>query len=336
MNRRASISLPAVASGATAPLFAKLPAATGHPTPRHPDLVTRRRVGCWTARLAAAALVAGGCASSLSTMQPATVVPKHQIHAVAALDVSIPVSAAATLISEGEDIAMKELQGGSLTTADRDRLIDASVALMLNAPSIGQELQIGYGLFDRTEVDLRYALSALRLGFRYQFLGPLGTSGKASHGFVGTVGLGASHYAEAIPVPDVLDKVIDAKDFVRNEVDVPLQFGWSSDLFHVWFGPKLVYSRFGSSLSVCTGIDTQTKMCTTRAGARVHGSALFTAGQVGAAIGWKHVWFAAELTVAYLVASADGTVTDGNTTIDRHFAPSDLVVYPAFGLLGRF
>jgi hypothetical protein len=294
------------------------------------------RVVRLAAGLTATVVASGGCASSLSTMQPATVVPRHQFHAVAAVDVSIPVSAAATLISDGEDIAMKELQGTPLTTADRDRLIDASVALMLNAPSIGQDLQIGYGIFERTEVDLRYALSALRLGLRYQFLGPTSTSGAASHGFAGTVGLGVSHYAEAIPVPDFLDKVVDAKDFVRNEVDLPLQFGWSSDLFHVWFGPKLVYSRFGSSLSVCTAFDTQAKTCTNRAGARVNGSALFTAGQVGAAIGWKHVWFAAELTVAYLFASADGTVTDGSTSVDRHFAPSDLVVYPAFGLLGRF
>lgn len=286
--------------------------------------------------LLALSALSGGCASSLSTMQPATVVPRHHIHAVAAYDVSLPVSASARMIDEGQDIARKELQGASLNDADRDRLIDTSVALMLNAPSFGQDLQIGYGLFDRTEIDFRYALAALRLGARYQFLGP--TDG---HGFAGTIGLGVTHYAEAIPVPDFLEQVVDAHDFVRNELDVPLTFGYSSKIFHVWFGPKLVLSRFGSALSVCTRFDQDTRSCTRRASASVDGSAWFAAGQVGAAVGYKYVWFAVELTVARFSATADGTVTGDTTAPDtttyaRHFAPTDVVLYPAFGLIGRF
>ena len=96
-----------------------------------------------------------------------------------------------------------------------------------------------------------------------------------------------------------------------------------------------------SSLSVCTRFDPEGRSCTRRAGATVDGSAWFAAAQVGAAVGWKHVWFAAELTVARFSATADGTVTGDTTMADtstyaRHFAPTDVVLYPAFGLLGRF
>ena len=136
--------------------------------------------------------------------------------------------------------------------------------------------------------------------------------------------------ANADPVlATVSDLTLD--DFSRVELDVPLSFGVSGKVGHLWFGPKLVFSRYDAHLTAC--LSPGDSGCAREATLGVGGTAFYVAGQLGAAIGWKRVWFAAELTVAYVSAGADVELSMGGHSSSHHVSSDGVVLQPAVGLL---
>lgn len=314
-----------------------------------------------------------GCAPALSTLQPATVVPHKHVHGVVGYGISVPVGGIARSVGEAKDAVDRAESGEELTDEERDRLIETSVGLALNPPSFGNEFQLGYGLMKNVEVDVRYAVSSWRLGARYQFMTPpeygppapasapapmpppdgvtmgeaaiepIGVSSSTpvrtpirAAGMSGTAGIGISRYTLGLPgAPRFARRIVDVDDFTRIDVDVPVLFGISHEIIHVWAGPKMVVSFMDAGVNVCTEIDTSNGNCTRRADASLKARTIYAAGQAGIALGYKYAWLAVEFTGAYARTEMKGTVSDGTTRENRKYTFNDFILYPVVGLIIR-
>ena len=279
----------------------------------------------------AAALLAGGCAPALSTMHPATVAPHRSVDAGAGFGISVPVAGVSSAVGTAKDNVERTEDGQPLSDADRDDLIRTSLGLVLNPPSFGSQYRAAYGIADGLEVDLRYALSAWRLGARWQMIRPQGPE----RPLAGSLGIGVSRYVFSLGVPDYLEPIVDVDDFTRWDVDVPVLFGASHDMFHVWGGPKVVASFMSAGIDVCTRIDTAERECVERTTATLDGNAFYFAGQIGGAVGYKHVWLGAELTTAYVTGEASGTLKTPDVDEKRRYRFGDVILYPVVGLIIR-
>lgn len=260
-----------------------------------------------------------GCAPSLATMQPAHVAPRGHVQATAAVEVGVPKGGVDAVVDNGRAL-VAAAQSGMLTDEQKWKLFDAAANLVASPPSASQHLAIAYTVVDRTEASLRYVGGGWRLGGRYQVLrredAPLDV----------VVGLGASRSTTPIPLGNILP-VVEIEDFTRWTFDLPILAGTSGEWFRVWFGPRLLYTRFDTRMRLELYADeVQT--------ATFVGSAFYYGGQVGAAIGYRKVFFGVELTMAALTGSATATTMLAVPT--RKTELSGFVTYPAFGLMGEF
>lgn len=273
-------------------------------------------------RLAPACVVLlGACAPALSTFTPAPVAPHQHFRGATALGVSIPTGSIGEAFDTAEKLAEAVIDGRALTDDEVGDLFESTSKVLVNLPSVNYELQGRYGIVKYLDLGLRLALpGAIRLDGRYQFLRREGSD------FAASVGLGLTYYSLEIPVPSPIDEVIEIEDFTRYELDIPLLFGWSSDIGHVWFGPKLVLTSYSVSMNADLGTEIEL--------GSISGTGLYYGVQIGGAIGYKYVWVAAELTIAGLSGSEDLEVPA--LAIKRSSSLGGAVFYPAFGLILQF
>ncbi|MCK6535647.1 MAG: hypothetical protein L6Q84_21970 [Polyangiaceae bacterium] len=269
-------------------------------------------------RVAALALtLVSGCAPALSTFVPAETTPEGHVRATGGLGLNVPAGQIDDAYEVAEALADRA-ETQALTADEKDQLIIKTAGVMLNPPSATWEVQGRYGIHRRADVGLRHASGALRGDGRFTFLKP-----SAEGDLAGSVGVGLAYYTFEIPVPPPMDSVIEIDDFRRYELDVPLLFGWSWEMAHVWFGPKLLISRYSTGMSARFVDEVRV--------VDVSGTNLYYGGQVGAAVGYKKVWLGLELTVAGLSGAAKIDVPAAGRSIDAKFG--GLVVYPTIGVL---
>jgi hypothetical protein len=268
----------------------------------------------------ALALFGAGCAPSLATLQPAHVAPAGHLQATAAMEIGVPTGTVARVVDTGRDLAT--MDPDQLSDAERVQLFEAGVTVAASPPAFGPHFALAYTLVDRLEVGLRYAGEGWRLGGRYQILR---RSEAAPVDLV--LGVGVARSAKQIPVDDIIP-VVKVDDFTRWTVDVPLLVGTSSSWFRVWGGPKVALSRYDVALRLAlAGVDPVL--------ASFDGKALYFGGVGGLALGYRHLFLAAELTLLWLSGSA--TMNAPNLMIAGRSVEMDgLVVYPSFGLIGEF
>jgi hypothetical protein len=269
---------------------------------------------------ALASVAAAGCAPSLATMQPAHVGPKGSIQVTAAVEVAIPPGAIIDAIDAGETISDRAANGQPISDTDRARLFNAAINLLASPPSFGPHFAVAYAVLDRVEVGLRYAGQGWRLGGRYQLVrrdeGPCDL----------VVGLGLARSSYAVPLGDVIP-VIQIDDFTRWTIDVPLTAGTSRSWFHVWAGPKLVYSHFDTAMRLVIPNEAAEL-------ASFAGHSIFFGGLAGVAVGYRHVFLGLELTVGHISGSATAAASTAGASYSAEL--SGTIVYPAFGLMGEF
>ena len=268
--------------------------------------------------LAVIAAAFAACAPSLATMQPAHVAPKGHFQATAGLEVGIPTGAIVRAIDAGKTLSDAAAQG-SLTADQERQAFEAGVNVLASPPSAGPHLALAYTPVERFEIGVRYAGDGWRVGTRYQIL----RHDEAP--FDLTVGAGLSRSAYAIPVGDIIP-ILQVDDFTRWTVDVPVLVGTSRSWYRIWAGPKLLWSHFATALRLSIpGGDTEL--------ASFEGQATYVGGQAGLALGYRHLFFGVELTLAEMFGSASVTATSLPAVRPVDF--SGFVVYPAFGLLGE-
>jgi hypothetical protein len=269
-----------------------------------------------------AAALAAGCATSLSTFQPAHVAPRGHVQVEAGVDLAVPTGTVGSALDAARTLAGAARER-RLNEDEVLQLFDAGVRLAVDPPSFVQHLGLAYTVLDGWELGLRKTPGAWRLGSRLQL------RQQDLHGYDLTVGLGVQRFTFDFPVGRILDYV-DVQDFTRYNVDLPILWGTRSQHHRLWGGPRVVLSRFdarlGQDLPAVGGVDVPPTT------ASAQGRGLYLGGQGGVAVGHRKVFVGLELTVVRLFASADVYALDRTRRADL----DTWVIYPGMALLGEF
>ena len=94
-------------------------------------------------------LMGAGCAPVLSSMQPARTVDEGKLAWGTGLDGSVPVSGIFDTVDVLDQTDQVLAAGGELSEAQVRDVVDASLALLLNPPSLSSQFAFAYGLTDQ-------------------------------------------------------------------------------------------------------------------------------------------------------------------------------------------
>jgi hypothetical protein len=265
-------------------------------------------------------LQVASCAPALSSFTPAHVAPRKHVQAELGLDVSIPTGTIGDVVDAGKALA-DSAEDRELSDSEQAQLLRAGAALALNPPSATPHVGFAYTLLDHFEIGGRYSIGALRLGARYQFLE------QAPDGVDLTAGLGGARYVYEFPISDQIP-LIHLEDFTRWQLDLPLLVGKHGSWYRVWGGPRVLLTFYGTELTFeqpeIPGVTAEKKVA-----ASLDGVATYLGGQMGAAIGYEHVFFGFELTIAKFWTSADLKLPGRELDVDL----DSLIIYPGFALM---
>ena len=264
--------------------------------------------------------MAASCAPSLSSFRPAHVPQKGHVHVTAGADVSVPTGSAGDTVDAGKTLA-RASRSRELTQSERDQLFDAGVLFTANPPSLLQHFLIAYAPLARTEVSLRYAGGAWRLGGRYQ----IWEQGNG-HDWDLTAGVGLSRQSVGIPLSEVIN-LLEINDYERWGFDLPLAIGRRGSWYRAWGGPRLMYTRGDGSVRLNLPATNSSAARTETAAAEANG--FYWGGQAGLAIGYQHVFLGFELTLVQFSGEATIGLNDRTRTVDV----STFVVYPGLALM---
>ncbi|HEY0706471.1 MAG TPA: hypothetical protein VGG33_06735, partial [Polyangia bacterium] len=267
-------------------------------------------------------LAVSGCASALSSFQPAHVGPKGQVRAEVGSDVAIPTATIASSLDAAKTLA-SAARTRELSEAEKTELFKAGLNLALNAPSLVNHVGITYNPADQWEVGLRYAGSAWRLGGRRQLLT------QTTDGTDLSVGVGVSRATYEFPISDIID-VVRLNDFERWNIDVPITAGWQGPAHRIWLGPRLAYMHHSASMTIQvpgdpTGVAEDDV-------ASSEGDGFFVGALAGAAVGYRWLFVAAELSIVRLLGDAELNVFGRTTSADT----SSWIITPGLALMGEF
>lgn len=261
--------------------------------------------------------LASGCATSLSTNQPAHVPEQGHFQTELGFDVSVPTTSADKIIDAAQELE-EVAATRPLTEAEKAAIVDGAAYLTLNPPSVSPHAGVFFAPLQNWEAGVRVTGGHVRLSGRHQFLH------QAEHGFDLSAGLGAGVSFAEPPVDQVLETMaID--QFSRWTLDVPLSIGQKEDWFRWWGGPRLVFSRTGQRISLNLPNETPVQ-------GRVDGWQLYTGVTAGLAMGYDWIFMGPELTVVGLVGNADVT----GLNIIESTDVSSFVVHPSFAVMMEF
>lgn len=262
-----------------------------------------------------------GCATSLSTFQPAHVAAKGSFSAEAGLDLSAPLGTIGKTIDGAKTLA-SAARSRELTPAEKQQLFDAGANLALNPPLFVEHVGITYSPFEHWELGVRYAAQAWRLGLRRQLMR------QEVHGVDLTIGAGVQHFSFDLPIGDIID-VLEVDEYVRWNIDVPILFGTHSDYYRLWGGPRLVMSQFSTRIAL--HLPATQNMAAMTEQATVDGWGTYVGAQGGVAIGYRHLFVGVELTVVRMISAAHLTALGNARDVDL----GGWVIYPGLALMGE-
>ncbi len=254
-----------------------------------------------------------GCASSISTLQPAQTLKKGTFHLSAGMEIPVPASQLKNFVDTAkeiqDDIKASLLADPNFVPTDEQQrsLLNAAVGLGFNGVVIPQPVLVArYGIRDDLDAGIFYSGAAVKVDAKYRFL-----NGK---GLTGAISLGLSKNLKKGIVFDLLEK-IKVKDFSRYDIHLPILFGGTfGSMGRYWFGPKYIYSKVKLDAKV-TNVDDTLKVD--------HGFH-YMGGLIGASFGYKYAFVFAELTVMHLTAKP--TILGEETDV------GGLVMMPAAGI----
>jgi hypothetical protein len=275
------------------------------------------------AMLLAGAVGAGACAAPISGFHTAHVPQKGALRGAVGGDVLVPTGTLSRTVEAGEAL-VEAARNRALEDKDQRKIVEAGTNLALSPPAVLGHAQVAYAPLDRWEVGVGAATSgALRLGGRTQILD------QSRDGWDLSVGLGVQRLAYEFPVDKVLD-ILELEDFVRWSLDVPVTAGRRGDFYRVWAGPRLIVfqqeARFVLNLPKVA--DTPGELVL----ASVDGRGALVGLQGGAAVGYKVVFVAFELTVARLFSTAHLNLAGLRTDVEL----DGWIISPGLALIAGF
>ncbi|HET9953301.1 MAG TPA: hypothetical protein VFQ61_02290 [Polyangiaceae bacterium] len=261
------------------------------------------------------------CAPALSSFTPAHVAAPGHVQAEVGTDVSVPRNTLADLydITRALDRAA---QNRTLTQTEQRQLLRGATSQLLNPLSANSHLGLGVGVYRNLEAQGRLFTGGWRLGARLQFLS------QPEHGLDASVGLGVGRYSYSFGIPNIAD-VLEIEDYGRWMVDVPVLVGKRGDWYRWWGGPKALLGTYRAGASLNLPAENKSY------GFDLRGTSGYVGAQLGGALGYKHLFFAAELSVMYFTTRA--RFTTNGVALEPYEARIDgLIWYPGVGLLGEF
>jgi hypothetical protein len=259
----------------------------------------------------------GGCATALSTSQPAHVAPVGHIQSELGLDISFSTGSIRKVIRAADELEDSATLR-TLTEEEMRRILEGGAHLTFNPPALIPHVGLASAFLEGWELGVRFASSGFRLGVRHQLLD------QATSGVDFTVGLGAGRAVFIPPVHDVLDSLtVDA--FERWNFDVPVTVGQHGDWYRWWAGPRIALSTVSQTMTL-------TLPNTPPVRATVAGNGLYLGAHAGTAFGYKSVFIGPELTLVGLFGSADVDLMGEK----RRVGIGSFVIAPAFAVMGEF
>jgi hypothetical protein len=265
--------------------------------------------------------LAAGCATSLSSFQPAHVLPKGHVGFEAGFDASLPTGA----ITRTIDTAKALSRANMLSEDDKRTIFAAGFNLALSPPSVVEHVGLTYAPAQSWEVGLRYAGHAWRIGARRQLL----VQAEDGSGWDLTIGLGLQRFSFALPIDEIIP-IVELNDFERWNIDVPLVIGRRGDFYRLWGGPRLVFSRYDAELALQPPGSAGT--VASQDLASVAGQGTYIGLQGGAAFGYKRLFLGAELTVVRFLGSARMQAFGTGADIDTN----TWVIYPGLAIMAEW
>jgi hypothetical protein len=259
-----------------------------------------------------------GCATALSSFQPAHVPDKGHIQAEIGADVSVSVGSVGSIVHASETLDHSSAQR-ALTDEEKRTILAGGANLGLNPPAVIPHLGVAYSPVERWELALRFAASGWRAGVRRQLLD------QRESGVDLTVGLGVGRAIFDPPIHSVLD-TLTVDDFSRWNLDVPVVIGQQGSWFRWWAGPRFVYSHTSQTMTLTLPIDNVSVT------GSMSGQALYVGAYAGVVFGYRSIFLGPELTVVRLFGNANVTALGTTSNIDV----GGFVIYPAFALMGEF
>jgi hypothetical protein len=268
------------------------------------------------------AVIAGGagagCATAISTVQPAEALPKGGWRVTLGTDVGVPVSRVADALDAAADVEKKVRDQGTNympTDEDRERYMSAILGLALSAPGVGTDVMVRYGLGAKLDLGARWTTTGLHGDLKWQFLGD---SSPDDAGWHGAISLGYANHSFDGLIFDVLD-LLQVNDFSRNDFEAPIIIGKRLGPFaRTWFGPKLIAAK--------VHVDAQLEKLD--ATLQTDDWVYYAGGFAGLAAGWKGFEAYAELTVMDMFAKP--------TILGRERDLGGIVIMPAIGVSAKF
>jgi hypothetical protein len=260
---------------------------------------------------------AAGCATALSTSEPAHLPPKGHFQAEAGVDLSFSTDAINKVLDAAESLDQASAQR-MLTDDEKRTILEGGAHLGLNPPAFIPHVGVGYAPLESWEVTARFAASGWRAGVRRQLMTQEGSGVDVALG----VGVGSAAFDP--PIHRVL-ATIEVDHFDRWNFDVPLVLGRHGVWYRWWIGAHVVYSLMSENMTLHLQNDTTVT-------GSVSGRGLYAGGYAGAALGYRSLFVGPELTLAELFGHADVEAMGERTRADL----SSLVVYPSIAVMGEF
>lgn len=253
----------------------------------------------------AALLLGPGCATSLATRQTARTLEPGHFSVDAAAGAGLPLGTIAQVVGVGGAQTRKLLDAVqsrtpyAVTDQDKQELISAAVALVVNPPSVGWEGGVRAGVLPDLDLGLRYSVNALRGDVKYRFFQDAQPGSRLDV----AAGLAVSRYLFSNPAVEVLE-FVQMGDFSRWDVEVPVYASreWGEWL-RIYGAVKYIYSRTELDENLVATADQATYLTGIdfRLNDVLHTH--FVGGTAGLKIGYRYVYFVAELTAGYALGS---------------------------------
>jgi hypothetical protein len=266
--------------------------------------------------------LASGCAATLSGFQPAHVAEQGHLTAEVGWDVSAPTGTISRTFDAGKTLA-RAANSRSLNDSERRQVIEAGANLAIDPPAAVMHAGLAFVPIRGWELALRWSSGAWRAGVRHQFLY------QDRHGVDLTMGLGVSRFSYEFPIHEVIN-IIRLDDFTRWSLDIPLLVGKHDSWYRLWGGPRLIFSRYDSAMTL--NLPAAGGSPAEVVAASVGGNATFVGGQGGFALGYRHVFLGLELTIVRLISHAHLELAGQRQDADL----SGLIIYPGIALMGEF
>ena len=267
-------------------------------------------------------LVSAGCATALSSFQPAHIPPPGHFQVEAGVDVSLSPGGLHQIEDASRQVD-KSSQQNQLTDAEKSTIVRGGAQLGLNPPAVIEHVGLAYSPIESWEVGARFHATGWRFGVRRQL------TTQDENGFDLTVGFGFGRAAFDPPVGGLFGS-IHVDNFSRWNLDVPITLGQHGSGYRWWAGPRLVYSAMSQDMTLSLANDELVR-------GTISGHGLFLGASVGVALGFRTVFVGPELTLAWLFGSADVRASDTkNVSISESVTTNALIVYPGVAVMGEF